>query len=805
MKYQLSRDGSKFGEFSLDELRDGRAAGHFSGQEFVWRESASEWQAIDEFLKSELARPRTTPPPILRPSGPKRNRHLLWSVSIIGVLLAVGVAVLSIVAVKVVPRFRQVSGTGRPSDTLTAAKKPVVAGTNAITQSGLRERRREFRARQWIEGYQQNANHASACDAESREYLEAWLDTNYGAGHRTNRPTVREWGDRLAANSECADPLVLTLTGVESDEPHESVRRLERALEAFPRSRHKAYVHFYAAVSLVDELDPPSDRVAALDELAVTQLRLCFTDGSFQPGDAAEIADILINGWGENFFRRNSLAVTTMVAADKTPAWEWLSLVLAGEHHIRRAWDARGGGYADKVTDRGWRKFSSELVEARRCLTRAWTLHSDLPLAPARMIYVALGSSDITEMRLWFDRAVAAQFDYPRAWEDMRWGLLPRWHGGLDSMSAFGITALNTGRFDTDVPRMLFDSIADLESEMELSPRNRLFGATDLWPHLQRMYEGYIAAPTQQASRKGWRTVYTIVAHLAGKDEISRAQLEALEWQPQTNKFDSWRTDLSLLPLEVAALTGPLAAAIRGAEAKRLDLDCAGALAAYQQLAADARADERTRQLLRHRVATLDLETQLQGGDWVNFLPLEDNDPAWNVRAGNYVLRPDHAVEVSAGKLGHMIVCRARVGPDFELRGEVEFVRSSTPDAQAGLVFGMPDPSNSDWYSFRLKRNATEGELASYARGWSSRQVRADLPVNPQTNLFSFTFHSGLVNASVNGDSIYRDTKPPGVVRYAGEEFLVGLGAFNDLNDTVIRYRNVQLRVLPSQKSPAHR
>jgi hypothetical protein len=802
MKYQVSRDGANLGEFSLDELREGRVTGQFDGWEFVWRESAAEWQAIDKFLKIELQRPRITPPPIPLTAEQKRNRIILLVLCIVGVLFVAGLVTAGMSVVKAVRRVRQLSGTDSRTEALAAARKPVVVNTNTATAENWRERRREFRARQWIKGYQQNADHATACDAESLEYLEAWLDANYGTGRRTNRFSLREWGDRLAGNAGCDDPLVLTLAGVEAVETKQAIERLERALKNFPGSRHKAYAHFYAAVSLADKLEQQPERLAALDTLAIAQLRACFTDSSFQPGDAGEVADILINGWGKAFFQRNPTVVPAVAAAAKDPAWEWLSLVLAGEHHIREAWRARGGGYADKVTVEGWRKFSSELEEARRCLTRAWNLHPNLPMAPARMVYVALGSSDITEMRVWFDRAVAAQFDYPGAWADMRWGLRPRWHGGWDSMREFGITALNTGRFDTDVPRMLFDSISDLESEMTMSPRQHLYGRPDLWPHLQRMYEGYIASPSQASRRKGWRTSYAIVAHLAGKPEVAHGQLEALDWQPQTTNLEGWHTDLSLMSLEVAARSGPLAREVSKAESLRQSEAWRQALNAYRALAGDARADARTREFVQHRTAILEMEERLHRGEWVDFLPCQNNDPAWHLQTGSYRRLADGSVELTPGERGHMLVCRAWVGTEFEVRGEFEPANSATGQFQAGLVMGLPTMANYDWLAFLLKHGRGESHLASYSRGWTSRQRQQSIKLTETRNTFEFRFEDGQVQSTVNGQPVHKKASPPASVNYSPDEFLVGLGAYEGANDAVIRYRNVQLRLLPGTNAP---
>jgi hypothetical protein len=299
---------------------------------------------------------------------------------------------------------------------------------------------------------------------------------------------------------------VLTVAAVNTVELHEMIRRLERAISGFEHSRHKAYPKFYATVLLTDKIFADrADRIPVLDALAMQRLKEAFADGSIRPEDQAEIADILIMGWGEGFFSRNATAIYPLIR-DQGNSFQWLALVLEGEFQINEAWKARGDGYSNTVTEKGWEGFREHLAEARECLTRAWKLQPNLPLAADKMMTVALGDSKLAEMRLWFDRTLAAQIDYPHAWSEMRWGLRPRWYGDLDSMQAFGVMAVNTRRFDTDVPRVFFDVVSDLEAELELPHGQHIYGREDIWPHLQEMYEGYIAAPSQAAPRDGWRS-----------------------------------------------------------------------------------------------------------------------------------------------------------------------------------------------------------------------------------------------------------------------------------------------------------
>ena len=52
-------------------------------------------------------------------------------------------------------------------------------------------------------------------------------------------------------------------------------------------------------------------------------------------------------------------------------------------------------------------------------------------------------------MRLWFDRAVAARFDYREAYMKYMYGLYPRWHGDRQALYDFAIECSENGRLDS--------------------------------------------------------------------------------------------------------------------------------------------------------------------------------------------------------------------------------------------------------------------------------------------------------------------------------------------------------------------
>jgi hypothetical protein len=805
MNYHLSQGGQDVGVFPIEELRRRRDAGELTGNEPVWREGMAQWQPLNSVLQQ--APPKFIAPPPLPPGVEKRGRNpavVAVLVVVVGIVVvgAVALGTMGYRAYRLVSPAIQQAESGEPasrSSAMAAASRPAVWTTNTRTHADVQRAAREFRVRQYIVGYQQRGQRNPECDLLAQQFLTNWIACNYGGIVDTNLPSLADLSDRLANDPACSDPLVLTVAAVNGAELHESLRRLERAVKGFENSSHRGYPKLYATLELEDKMiQDRSDRQPVLDAQALKYLKEAFTDGSLLPDDQAEMAEILINGWGRNFFFRNAVAVYSL-AQDQGNDYRWLALVLKGENEISVAWRARGGGFTDTVSEKGWKGFSDHLATARECLTEAWKLQPNLPLAPCRMIYVSLGDSDIGEMRKWFDRTTTAQIDYAEAWSDMRWGLRPRWNGDYDSMLAFGVTALKTRRFDTDVPRMFFDSLADLESEMELPQGQHIYSREDIWPHLQELYEGYIAEPSLDSySRDGWRSTYAVVATLAGKYDAARKELDAVQWQPHGSCLTGWNRDLSLLPQEVAARTGVEASQVNEAEIARENGDVAGALKIYKGLPPSTNGDAWTDLFVRDRVATLSVEQRLKAGEWADFLPTDTNFTGWHIGFGKFKVLPDGALEVQSDQYGHLIYSRVRVGMNFEVRGEFEVVSSSTKAFQGGLVMGVPEWESYNWYAFRIKRNTDEGDVSSFSQHWTKRQIRSPVPLDSRTNSFDFRLHGGRISATVDGREVFKDVEPPKDAYVTTNEFWLGLGAFNDSNSTVIRYRNVQARLLPA-------
>ena len=50
MRIHISKDGKRFGPFTIDEIKAHLSAGHFSESDHAMPEGGSEWQGIQEIL-----------------------------------------------------------------------------------------------------------------------------------------------------------------------------------------------------------------------------------------------------------------------------------------------------------------------------------------------------------------------------------------------------------------------------------------------------------------------------------------------------------------------------------------------------------------------------------------------------------------------------------------------------------------------------------------------------------------------------------------------------------------------------------
>lgn len=85
---------------------------------------------------------------------------------------------------------------------------------------------------------------------------------------------------------------------------------------------------------------------------------------------------------------------------------------------------------------------------------------------------------------------MAAQMDYPQAYNDMIFALLPRWGGSHRQMLEFAGECLDTERYDTDVPLFFLYTLRKIAIELDHNRWRKPFRDEKARADLERMFGG---------------------------------------------------------------------------------------------------------------------------------------------------------------------------------------------------------------------------------------------------------------------------------------------------------------------------
>ncbi|MBQ6135895.1 MAG: thioredoxin family protein [Kiritimatiellae bacterium] len=218
---------------------------------------------------------------------------------------------------------------------------------------------------------------------------------------------------------------------------------------------------------------------------------------------------------------------------EKTSVDEWLKLLWRISTEKRAAWKARGGGFANEVTDEGWEGFDKHGDASREAYKRAAELHS---YPEASYLISTLGPFE-DEM---FVSATSAQADFRVFYDNYLWyDCFPRWCGSHEKMKAFAERCYETRRHDTMVPYFYAEALLKMVKDMNVSPEEYFRDHAD---ELDKLIE--VALP-QIKSRNAMAQVRQIagavatLAYYLKKDYANAAKTWRSFWHG-TMPSESW-------------------------------------------------------------------------------------------------------------------------------------------------------------------------------------------------------------------------------------------------------------------------
>lgn len=346
--------------------------------------------------------------------------------------------------------------------------------------------------------------------------------------------------DAIAAG--CDDPMigylhVRMLYGSPQTKNPEAVPEWVKAGDALLASSYGPVPKFYGALRAVQachsitvkDAVPPETR--RFWKAALQQADAVLRDNTTPMEEAYDVAHELIEIMRRTPDQREKFYQTyEPVISENWPAsmQVWL---LKGEFHVSFAWDARGSGYANTVTDEGWKGFRERLDLAEAALEKAWKIQPDERIALA-MLRVELGQGKGKDrMELWFQRAMGLNpCFYEACWHKLEY-LHPKWHGSEAAYLAFGRQCASSTNWGGRVPLILADAHDGLTKWKEKDPQKRLsyWKQAGVWEDVRSSYERFFAVNPDAI---GWRHNYALCAYRCEQWDEFRKQIQLF---PATN------------------------------------------------------------------------------------------------------------------------------------------------------------------------------------------------------------------------------------------------------------------------------
>ncbi|MFC1497899.1 hypothetical protein ACFLS1_05430 [Verrucomicrobiota bacterium] len=686
--------------------------------------------------------------------------------------------------------------------------KPLPFGKEAKTCADFLIIKKEFNKRVVTQAYEEFGKRDAKWDAAALSYFSHYVDNVVDSPGCPNNDVLLKEVKALISLG-CDDSLVLYTYGdflKREGELEESAKVTEECFEEFSKEKYPAkYRAFRCALRLAEiykrieskwykkphfaEKNHSSVETGRYEKWASTVLDLLpdvVAEGTYFPEEKRLLLDLLLYAYNTLGDKRNQVYETISKCEEIDP---WILKVISGKHYIDLAWESRGNDWANNVSREGWRGFRMNIRKARDVLTGAWEIHPEYPEAAHTMITVAAGSSNPQEMRMWLDRAVAAQFDYTKAYYSFVYYLRPRWFGSHDHMYAFAQECLDTERFDTEIPIVYVETLIDISGERGDFPA--LFQTPEMYKNICKLYDGLIKEPARINNRSKDKTFYGIFAWAAGDYKKATSLFNEVGEALDERHFKYMNAN-STNVIGESLLSGQFKSEVLEAGNLIETGEFMKAANIYDGIRQKENVNKNIKIYLNEKITDLKTRSALEDDLWDSFMPPQDF-AGWNKAHGKWNFDKDGWLrgETVGGRLE--ILCNTPVGDNFEIKGKLKLSIEGAERGQMGaILMGYSEVVSRTFTSLRVFRFQQQAWLGRRFKLDHKKVFKANVK---EINTFHIQVWDRHITALFNEERLFSNEKIPSEW-WGGDKGLIGFGEYYQSSGFVIWYRNIEIRRL---------
>jgi len=388
----------------------------------------------------------------------------------------------------------------------TTAVKTIAIAYPVVSTNALVQQRFEWNYKTLVEPYEKAGHTSPKWDEPAKHAL-----TEFARSRSQCVESNEAWGLIISTNCSaamdagCDDPMIhylyirFSMSQTNSTQAFADAfctTALEMEKSSYPNIR-KFYAWQRAGIQATYTYGygtniPPEVRRLGIWALAATNLVVALSDRTMPPEEAYDACHEILEVWKGSKDGYSSL----YHSLEKQFPDNWTNapsiLLLKGEAYIQMAWHARGSGYANTVTEEGWKLFSERLVIAENALTNAWNLNPKDERIPLQMLSVELGQGEGRDrMELWFNRAMAINLNDYDICRAKLYYLEPKWYGSEDDLLAFGWECVQSKVWGGKVPLILLDAHEDICRYLDDSEKTNYWKRPDVWLDIQSAFDRF--------------------------------------------------------------------------------------------------------------------------------------------------------------------------------------------------------------------------------------------------------------------------------------------------------------------------
>ncbi len=215
-------------------------------------------------------------------------------------------------------------------------------------------------------------------------------------------------------------------------------------------------------VQQIPKNTPPTQAVTDLHDRALAEFKKELATGKVPQADAANFALYYLNvaailgGSRDKAYARVKPLIDAHYPDTGLPEW------IDGKFHLDWGYDARGTGYANTVTEEGWRLLRERLERSRTTLLDAMDRYPTQPIYTTPLLSaIMVGRGEPGDLKRCLDhfaRIGRGTDQTNQTIAQLAYFLEPKWGGSWEQVLTLGRQCLLTGNWEDHLPMVLLDA-----------------------------------------------------------------------------------------------------------------------------------------------------------------------------------------------------------------------------------------------------------------------------------------------------------------------------------------------------------